>query len=207
MDRLRVALLGMGSTRCAAPIVGSLATYFGERPLQLAFYDADHERLELYTRLAQVCFPIHDAAHAVASTTDPEEALDGASRVVLAVGANCALRCLGIRRAGKDGPTCDSLRGRALEQILATLRPDSSVLSLLPATVPVPLAQYFRLEWPGPVELDDRRTWPHQVLRWVRQDDYIHQYVMALDRSPLKAWLDDVETAIPVCGGRRPRRG
>ena len=71
-------MLGIGNVRCAPAIVGSLSNYFGERPLEIRFWDADWERLDLFDRFARLCFHVSKCPHQLISTDESDEALDGA---------------------------------------------------------------------------------------------------------------------------------
>lgn len=196
MEPLRVALIGMGSTRCAAPIVGSLATYFGERSLELAFFDADAERLDLYERLARVCFRINDCTHSIRAAETSAEALESAARVVACIGPNCAAKALRIRKAAAARMDRDELVSKAVAAMLEGLPSDVPVLSLMGKEVAVPSNRVYRLDWPPPPDPDSRGFWGHQILRWIKGDEYMHAYIRSFESSPLKAWLDDVESAI-----------
>src|SRR5947209_12666480 len=94
MSVTRLAILGAGSVRCTTPVIASLATYFGERPLEIRMFDADMERLDLFDRLARLCFMMTKNEHTLISTCDAAEAIENAERAVLQVGENCARRYL-----------------------------------------------------------------------------------------------------------------
>ncbi len=205
MSAMGVCVLGAGSLRCAPPIVASLASYFGERPLAVAFYDADPERLELFERLAGVCFALTKATHSLETFESPEDALAHADRVILALDEHCACRFLG-RNAEQANARPDGIVSEALTRILAFAPQSAAVLSLLGADVPVPLANYHRLDWPEEPSDEERSSLPHQVLRWIKADDYMHDFVARFERSPLKAWLDDVRAAESVSGSQQNDR-
>src|SRR4051794_39669255 len=94
MSIMRLAILGGGSVRCSPAVLASLATYFGERPLEIRMFDADVERLDLFDRLARLCFAMTKNPHTLISTTDAVEATEAADRVILQVGENCARKYL-----------------------------------------------------------------------------------------------------------------
>src|SRR5579862_3123007 len=94
MGPIHVAILGAGSVRCTPAVVGSLATYFGERDLQIRMYDADMERLDLFDRFARLCFAMTKNGHGLISTVSADEAVVGADRVLLQIGENCARKYL-----------------------------------------------------------------------------------------------------------------
>jgi hypothetical protein len=264
MEEIGLAIIGAGSVRCGPPIVASLASYFGERSVNVALWDADAERLDLFERFARTSFSVLKCTHSVFATLEPEEALVGADRVVLALDVNCAKKYLkaqkglegqrdeGTRaaegevagrrsqedRSGEldfeskisrrdsgtaseqnpksknsdftDSPTHpftgsslvsdEALIEAALEGILKTLDPDADILSLLPPSQTIPQELYARIDWPAELTEEERPSVPHQVLRWMRAEDYVEAYVREHERSPLKAWLDDVHTA-PLVGG------
>lgn len=217
MSATKLVILGAGSVRCSPPVIASLATYFGERPLEIVLYDADEERVDLFDRLARLCFRMTEATHEISYCLDPAEALSGADRVVLQVGTNCArkyLKAAGllvlaepeIEAAGsvqKDGfeiaPSDDRLIQLAIDQYLKLAPEEVQVLSLQRLGIVLPEEERFRsVEWPPELGLADRVSVPHQALRYIKGEDYPHTLLQQNERSPLKAWLDDVESAAPT---------
>src|SRR5687767_3239764 len=97
MGDIRLAILGGGSVRCTPKVVAALATYFGERPLEIVMWDSDGERLDLFDRFARYLFLMTSTPHRLISTTDPYEALQGADAVIFQVGVNCARKHRGKR--------------------------------------------------------------------------------------------------------------
>lgn len=83
MSAIKVAVVGVGSLDRAIPLIASLATYFGERPLDIAFYHEDEERLDLVDRFARLCFLMTKATHGLMSTAIQEEALQDVDRIIL----------------------------------------------------------------------------------------------------------------------------
>lgn len=214
-----LAVLGAGSVRCSPPVIAALASYFGERPLEIRLYDSDEERLDLFDRFARACFNLTKATHALSGHLDPKEALDNADRVVLQVGTNCArkyLRASGKLKSAmandfqepagslqKDGylPLAHdtAMIQDALQFLLPNITPDSDVLSLQEEAVQLPVGRRFRrTDWPPEPTLAERVAIPHQVLRWIKGEEYPHALIAESERSPLKAWLDDVKTAAPI---------
>lgn len=192
VEPVQITVLGAGSVRCATPIVASLASYFGEKPIEVALYDPDEERLDLFSRLAKVCCTIVDNRFPMKITTDPEEALAGAEIAVLGLdenGAKVYQRAAG--RIGKKDPMDSDLFSAAVEEILAHFSPEGDLLSLLEPNIRIPRSTYYRLEWPSDLSAEERASLPHQVLRWIRGDEYPFDLIERHGRSPLKAWLDD----------------
>ncbi|HEY3781773.1 MAG TPA: hypothetical protein VGL56_11865 [Fimbriimonadaceae bacterium] len=197
MESVKLTIVGAASLRCGIPVIASLATYFGERPLEVSFYDADEERLELFSLFANKAFRFSDNPHTLRSSTDALEMLDGADRVVLQLDEHCA------RKENKvNGFKLESSGAEEISAALSRLAPgianQAAVMSLLFPEVRVPLDYYYRLDWPGSIGLEERRSIPHQLLRWIREEEYLHDIFREFERSPLKSWLDDVSTAIVV---------
>lgn len=214
-----LAIMGAGSVRCSPPVIAALASYFGERPLEIRLYDSDEERLDLFDRFARACFNLTKATHVLVDSLDPQEALSAADKVVLQIGTNCArkfLRASGSLRGvlGEDFLEPEgSLQKHgylpiahdtamiqdALDLLLPHIPAGSEVLSLQEEAVQLPIGRRFRrTDWPPEPTLSERVAIPHQVLRWVKGEEYPHALIADSERSPLKAWLDDVRTAPPI---------
>jgi len=191
----RLTVLGAGSTRCAPGIVGSLASYFGELPLEIRFYDADEERLDTFDRLARLCFESYGVSHLLISTTDPIEALADTEAVILAIDANCAHRML-----AKSAEPQESDIQTAVNRLIGDLPTDVAMLSLLDESISLPRTAYYRSPWPGPLADESRYRLPMQILRWLNKEDMLYDLLSSNEHSPLKAWLDDPRTADMVLG-------
>ncbi len=165
------------------PVVASLATFFGERPLEIILFDADEERLDLLDRFARLAFSCTNVTHSLRSTYDPAEALEDANLVIVQIGENCARKMLGIRRDQPD-PT-----GRAIQQLMDQVPPGAHVLNLLPE--PLPIDGYFEMDWPEPLSESQKRSVPHQILRYLNGEDFVYSLIKEHAGSPLKAWLED----------------
>lgn len=83
MSAVKLAVIGAGSLKGAIPMVASLATYFGERPLDITFYHPEEEPLDLVDRFARLCFLMTKSTHSLRSTVLLEEAMAEVDRVVL----------------------------------------------------------------------------------------------------------------------------
>jgi hypothetical protein len=214
MASVQLAIIGAGSVRCTPRVLAALATYFGERPLEIRIFDADEERLDLFDRLARFMFLVAESNHRLLFRTDPAEALEDADRVIFQVGSNCArhyLRAIGGRptNAGPqapegslqvDGylpPPQDSAMIQDVVDLFVDQTPaDAEILSLQRSDIGLPLARRVRrLDWPSDLSLRERIALPHQVLRWIKGEEAIQPFLLESERSPLKSWLDDVTTA------------
>jgi hypothetical protein len=200
VESVKLTIVGAASLRCGIPVVASLATYFGERPLEVSFYDADEERLELFSAFARKAFKFSDNPHTLRSSTDVLEMLEDADRVVLQLDENCARK---ENKASGFKPESSGAEeiSAALGRFALGIPNQAGVISLLMPEVRIPLDYYYRLDWPGPIGLEEKRSIPHQLLRWIREEEYLHDIFREYERSPLKSWMDDVSTAIVVSEG------
>ncbi len=199
MSASRITVLGAGSVRCSVPVIASLATYYGERPIEIRFVDADSERLDLFDRLARVCFLAANSSHQLISGVDFREALESPDRVILQIGANCARKYLRASRPRGIAELDDSsMIEQAVESLVAMIPSQSEVLSLMAPEIFVPKATYHRLDWPGAMPIEDRPAVPHQVLRWTRGELGVRELLRKYEESPLKTWLDDPTSATVV---------
>ncbi len=198
LDRTRLSIIGAGSVRCGIPVIASLATYFGERPLEIRMYDADLERLDLFDRFARISFFVTRATHSLISTTDLSEALEMSDRVLLQVGENCARKYLKeTHRMGIASLDRDAMVEQALDEISSEIPSEATILSLQRLGISLSRSHY-RLEWPAEIAVDDRASIPHQVMRWVRGEEYLHELLAMNEKSPLKRWLDAPESAVYI---------
>jgi hypothetical protein len=192
MSVMRLAVMGAGSVRCSPAVICSLATYFGERPMEVILYDSDAERLDLFDRFARMCFLAAKNPTTILATEDAQEALAESNKVVLQVGENCARRYLKeTRRQGFADFDGSALVEQAIEIMLGQLERHVDVLSLQRAGIDLPVDAFISPQWPGDLTEEERRAVPFQILRWVHGEDYLHEIFRENERSPLKTWLDD----------------
>jgi len=180
---VRLCVLGAGSVRCMPALIGSFATYFGERPLEIRFWDADAERLDLFDRFARLSFMVNKCDHRLISTEDPAEALEEAVRVVVAVGENCARKHL---RRNHEGTRAEVV-GDAVRELSGCMESDADVLSLVADGVD----RWPHLSWPEPPTEAERRSIPHRLLRYLHEDEYLHDFFKAHAVTPIKSWLEE----------------
>jgi len=200
VESVKLTIVGAASLRCGIPVIASLATYFGERHLEVSLYDADEERLDLFAAFARKAFKFSDNPHTLRTSTDAAEMLEDADRVVLQLDENCARKenkASGFKPESSGGDEITSV----LNRFASHISNQAGVMSLLMPEVRIPLDYYYRLDWPGPIGLEERRSIPHQLLRWIREEEYLHDVFREYERSPLKSWMDDVSTAIVVSEG------
>lgn len=193
MTPLVLTYVGVGNMAVAPAVVAALGTYFGERPLEVRLFDPDEERADLIHRFADMVFRVEKTGHRLVLCDHLGDALAGSDRVVLSPEANFA-RIL----ARLSDP--EQAWEVAIASVARAIPPGGSCLSLLGEGVRVPLRDYYRLEWPpdpGPARL---RAMPHQILRWLRTDEYVQPYLREHTGSPLKRWIDDPSSAELVLG-------
>ena len=166
MESERLAVLGAASLRYGPTICGGLACYFGEQPLEIRFWDPDPERLDLFDRFARYLFELNKTPHLLISTDDPREALDSADRLVIALEAHGALRYsdqadveLALGGVRKEYPKSG---------LILDLREDPTI--------------------PTPTE-EDVRALPHDIMRFLRGDEWAYDFLREQAESPVKLWL------------------
>ncbi len=164
MERLTV--LGAGSVQYGPAICGGLACFFGERPLEIRFWDPDPERLDLFDRFARYLFKLNKTPHLLMSTEDAAEAIFGADRIVIGLDQH------GAEMAQPAGTA---------EEVIAFLRPSFpdgvAVLDLRrDASIPEP-------------DEDALRALPHEIIRYLHGDEYAHDFLKEQQDSPVKQWL------------------
>jgi hypothetical protein len=165
MEAQRLTVLGAASLRYGPTICGGLAGYFGERPLEIRFWDADPERLDLFDLFARYLFKLNKTPHLLLSTEDPLEAIYGTDRIVVALDDHCAARF------GKVTPqeALDVLRPHFPDGVeVLDLRGDPTI--------------------PEPTE-DEERALPHTIMRYLRGDEYAYEFLNEQENSPVRLWL------------------
>ncbi len=196
MSSVVLAVMGAGSVRCTPAVVGSLASYFGERHMEIRLWDADDERLDLFDRFARLCFMANKAHHTLISTDSESEALKDADMVVFQVGENCAMKFL--RRERKQGVAAlgsSAMVEQTVEMLVGKMPAQAKVLSLMADDVEIPVASYHRIGWPEALSEAEQVALPHTVLRYLNGEEYLGNFVKDLEKSPLKAWLNDPSSA------------
>ena len=151
--------------------------------MRVSFWDADAERLDLFDRFARLCFRSAENEHALVSTEDPAEALDGAEMAICQVGRNCARKY--VRRIGVEVVEV------ALEKLGEMIPDDADVLSLQRLEDEVPFERFYAGEWAVELTEEERRAWPHQILRFLNGEEYVHEFLRDYANRPLTSWLED----------------
>jgi hypothetical protein len=188
MRAAQLSIMGAACLRCGVPVISSLANYFGERPLDVVLFDADHERLDLFDRFARFVFAGMHSTHTLRSTEEVPDALMDAELVIVQLDENCARKLLG-------DPTGASPMARAAQQIAESIRKDASVLNLV-AGMPLPGCNVRDLDWPPPVTTEYEKSLPHRILRCLHQEDSPYPFLKEYVHSPVVRWLNDAEAGL-----------
>lgn len=182
--------------RCTPTVIGALATCFGERPLDIRFWDADEERLDLFDRFARLCFTVTKSPHRLRSITDENEALDGAHLVLFQVGENCARKYLrSSRRQGTATLGGDAMIEQTVEHLASRVAAEALVLNLQRREIEFPISRYYQLEGTLEISPEERGTTPHQILRYLNGEEYLHEYFREHARSAVWRWFEDPASA------------
>lgn len=169
MEQGSVAVLGVGELGFGPPVLAALATYFGERPLEVVLYDENEEILDAMHRLARSFFKVSDARHAILSTTDLDEAIRLADRYIV---------CDAAPILPPDSAPFGFLEEPGPEIEMETTRPRGPILAL-------PYGA-----WPPALTPAERAAMPLQILRWIRLEDWPWEPLQTHGRAPVKAFLD-----------------
>ena len=186
METIKLAVIGAGNLRCSPAVIGSLGTYFGERPIELFLWDADEERLDLFDRLARACFLATKATHRVLASTEIDEALEESNFVLFQLGENCCRKYINASAETAD----DEAIRQALNDISPRVPDEATTLSIMPERFHVLLSNVEHLDWPAPIAPDKHAEHLFQVLRWVNGEDGFYPLLKEQQSSPLKKWLN-----------------
>ncbi len=91
------------------------------------------------------------------------------------------------------GRTREEALAEVVEELLALTPPMARLLNLMRGALLPAERRHSHLMWPNPLDDEALERLPHQVLRWVRRDQSVDDFVQANARSPLTQWLDATE--------------
>ena len=185
MSNVKLAFIGAGSIRSAAPVIATLAMYFGERPIEIVLYDADEERLDLFDRFARTSFILMKSTHSLRATSRLDEALSDATAVLVGFDENCARKELGI--AARRMTTAEAMA--AIADRILELAPESCPMLCLANSIAIEGAEVAE-GWPTTPDQPSYVV-PLQILRWLNGEEYPYELFRANERSPLRTWLDE----------------
>lgn len=180
MESTNLVVIGAGHVSHMPHLAASLALYFGERPLNIALFDANDERLDLCHRLCLVAFKAAHSHHKVWSTTSLAEACEGAGFAILSIGNACA-------------QAMKLTRGEAYEVALGSLPSDAYIVALRTGESIPADQRLVQIDWPEKPSPSERAGLPLQILRYLNGEDYLIELFEANRNSPLREWLDHPE--------------
>jgi len=169
LEPVKLALVGAGNVRTAPAIIGALSTYFGERHLAIHLWDADAERQDLLFRLAERAFEDTESLNVLISEPILSEALLDARYVILSPDDNCRVKFA-------------KLHSETIEESVNTIAMTAHCITIEPESL---------TGWPSPVADDEIPTVPHQILRWILQDEHLGWVIEPKQGAALHAWLDE----------------
>lgn len=203
----RIAVIGAGSLRCAAPVLASIAGLSWPAGTELRLCDVHLEALDLFDRLARMLASQTGADLRISAGSDIGEAMDEATVVVLAFGLGPA-KDEWRRWIAESSILDDSGREATLarcillhlvfEQVNEYLGTQGKEVRVINLVRPVDLTSNLlaweasHIEWPEQIGEDERIPAAHQALRWIRGDDYLHGQIEAGKTSPLTEALKAV---------------
>lgn len=184
LDRINLAVIGIGSIRDGAPVLAGLAQYFGERPMTIRLYDFDHERLELFYLLGRSFFQEAKSNHELEFVETIEDALAEANAVVFCPSQNY------LSKYGHELPNPGKAREHLLKEVMGLIGTNCPILTIRSA-VDIPNASNLE-HWPEDLSPEAESGMPHQILRWVHMDDDPQEYMELHKKSEFSEWLEEV---------------
>lgn len=183
VDEVHIAIIGVGNLEVGPPLMATIAQYFGERPLAIRLYDPNHEIAELIGLLAKALFNVTDSVHILGVFEDYCEALAGAHGVIFCPDYP------GEELWTKHHPDFPEKKGFA-DAVLSQANDAVSVINLTDDYDDMRMREWG--PWPGFLEEDALDEMPHQILRWIHDDDSPHELLEANKISPFREWIEEI---------------
>ena len=190
----KIAVIGAGNIRCGAAILAGIFNTSWEPEATLHLVDVHDEALDLFDRLARTFAEESETEFRILADSELEVALKDATHVFVAIG-------LGNRREDfqalsfRDADDIDMARVEWLTPSLVSIakalslsKEDVRVFNLVrPTFLTSPLLglPVINLDWPEPLEEQERYRNLYQALRWVNGDDYASQELFRTKESPI----------------------
>jgi len=177
-DFVTVAVVGAGIFPVLAPTLAALAMYHGERPLKLQLWDANPDLAFTAFHLARRLCVAAGNYHLIEHGTDLPKAFEGAERCLwmLDDGALNRFQPVGIRSAMAR---------------IELLVPNDCRCLVLNAHQPDRPHEFTA--WPPIPEGLELERFPHQVLRWIKEDDEPRLLLWQFQQSPVSDWLNHLD--------------
>lgn len=194
----RIVVLGAGSLRCAPEVLASLVQAGLPQESALWLQDEHAEALDLAERLAYRLVTEANLMLRVVATPDPSEALEGADTVILCVGGGLHERQAWLALEEAD-EALELLRLERIRRVMDSLQPGLASLDDEAAVINLarPTAQSGRflqrpaihLDWPEPLQHEERVPRAHQMLRWARGEEPLFDLFERVNNGPLVSAL------------------
>ncbi|HWP30261.1 MAG TPA: hypothetical protein VNK96_00835 [Fimbriimonadales bacterium] len=209
----KIVFVGSGSLRCCAPVFAGIFNCWWQPDSMLYLVDTNEERLDLSERLAR-CFAAESRSNLRVTTDSMEASLKDATHVVLAFGlghygeedeeidllqAWCVLN--GIQLPEREHAETskeerlDFMRAILLNpifeevnQLLPNLARNALVVNLVrpvELTAPLLAVEAIHLDWPEALSQEERLPLAHQILRWIRSEEYLGGELLKNTQNPI----------------------
>lgn len=175
MSAIALTVIGSGNLSLLPHVMGGLASWYGERPLDIRLFDPSFDNLELSFRIGQSLCLIAGSTHELNRYDRASIALDGAARVIY---------------MAADLPSTEANQPSLLVG-LAELFAEVPVLNLTATEVPPSLVCQTLLTWPMVNDGASGLSFAFQLLRWANSEEYPTEFLQPEMARPLHRWLDD----------------
>lgn len=211
----KIVFVGSGSLRCCAPVFAGIFNCWWQPDSMLYLVDTNEERLDLSERLARCFAAESRSNLRVTTSDSMEASLKDATHVVLAFGLSrygeeedeeisllqawCVLN--GVQLPEREHEEIsreerlDFMRAVLLNpifeevnQLLPTLARNALVVNLVrpvELTAPLLATEAIHLEWPKELSPDERLPLAHQILRWIRSEEYLGGELLKNEQNPI----------------------
>lgn len=196
-ERAIVSIIGAGSLRCGAYVLGSLLQMSLPKETYIHLYDANKEALDLFERLTNTFATVLQKTLYVGKVDSLDLALEHATHVVLCFGIGEKKQKLcDIEARFKLPKELHSLSRAVLlndffEEINEHIRKlgnDVYVINLVrPINYTAHLldSEALHLDWPEQKTEAEKVSEAHRILRWIRLDEYPYEMLKHLKEGPL----------------------
>lgn len=164
--------------RLALGVLGGIASYFGERPLDVRLFDADPDFLNLSLRIGQSLLLIAQSVNRIAAYPELEIALEATHRVIYMAEPSPIAR----------NPLATDLR---TVDLFESIPPEVKILNLVEVESGNLSDSQTLLSWPKPMEGPSQLTFAFQILRWANGEEYPLEFLKNEDARPFHRWLDN----------------
>ncbi len=168
----------------APAVLGALASYYGERPLDVRLFDPHPDFLELSFRIGKSLFLIAKSTHRIAAYSDLAIALEATDRIIY-MPANSN------RDENSNQQAPSHFNDGDWKNELKILPEDVHILNLVQEELLNPTASKALTGWPTPMGAESSLVFAFQILRWANGEDYPLNFLNSDDARPLHRWLDN----------------